>query len=115
VLAGISDALNGLALLVDSPVRPLAPHRGFRLRVADWLPSLVNAGRALVAIGIVELFWIMTEWPNGAFAITFTAIVVLLLGPLAERAYAATRGFYNRHRPRNSFHGDHRICSATGA
>ena len=59
--------------------------RGFRLRVPDWLPSLVNAGRALVAIGIVELFWIVTEWPNGAFAITFTAIVVLLLGPLADR------------------------------
>ncbi|MGH8323472.1 MAG: FUSC family protein, partial [Steroidobacteraceae bacterium] len=57
LLDGISDALNGLALLVDSPVRPLAPHRGFRLRVADWLPSLVNAGRAFVAIGIVELFW----------------------------------------------------------
>jgi uncharacterized membrane protein YccC len=93
LLDGISDALNGLALLVDSPVRPPAPDRGFRLRVADWLPSLVNAGRAFVAIGIVELFWIITEWPNGAFAITFTAIVVLLLGPLAERAYAATVGF----------------------
>jgi hypothetical protein len=26
LLAGISDALNGLALLVDSPVRPLARH-----------------------------------------------------------------------------------------
>src|SRR5262249_11720248 len=35
----------------------------------------------------------MTEWPSGAFAITFTAIVVLLLGPLADRAYAATMGF----------------------
>jgi uncharacterized membrane protein YccC len=75
VLAGISDALNGLALLVDSPVRRLASDRGFRLRVADWLPSLVNAGRAFVAIGIVELFWIVTEWPNGAFAITFATIV----------------------------------------
>ncbi|MGH6848350.1 MAG: FUSC family protein, partial [Methylocella sp.] len=89
VLAGISDALNGLALLVDSHVRPLALHRGFRLRVPDWLPSIVNAGRAFVAIGIVELFWIVTEWPNGAFAITFTAIGVLLLGPQADRAYAA--------------------------
>jgi uncharacterized membrane protein YccC len=93
VLAGISDALNGLALLVDSPIRPLAPHRGFRLRVADWLPSLVNAGRAFVAIGIVQLFWIVTEWPNGAFAITFTTIVVLLLAPLADRAYAAAMRF----------------------
>jgi uncharacterized membrane protein YccC len=93
VLSGISDALNGLALLVDSPVRPLATPRGFRLRVPDWLPSLINAGRAFVAIGIVAIFWIVTEWPNGAFAITFTAIVVLLLGPLADRAYAATVDF----------------------
>jgi uncharacterized membrane protein YccC len=93
LLAGISDALNGLALLVDSPVRPLAPHRGFRLRVAHWLPSLVNAGRAFVAIGIVELFWIVTEWPNGALAITFTAIGVLLLAPQGDRAYVAAMRF----------------------
>jgi uncharacterized membrane protein YccC len=93
VLAGISDALNGMALLVGAPVSPVPRGRGFRLRVPDWLPSLVNAGRAFVAIGIVELFWIVTEWPNGAFAITFTAIVVLLLGPRADRAYAATVGF----------------------
>ena len=76
VLDGISDALNGLALLVAAPVSPVPRGSGFRLRVPDWLPSLVNAGRAFVAIGIVELFWIMTEWPNGAFAITFTAIGV---------------------------------------
>jgi uncharacterized membrane protein YccC len=93
VLDGISDALNGLALLVGAPVSPVPRGRGFRLRVPDWLPSLVNAGRAFVAIGFVELFWIVTEWPNGAFAITFAAIVVLLLGPLAERAYAAAMRF----------------------
>jgi uncharacterized membrane protein YccC len=93
VLAGISDALNGLALLVGAPVSPVPRGRGFRLRVPDWLPSLVNAGRAFVAIGIVELFWIVTEWPNGAFAITFTAITVLLLAPLGDRAYAAAMGF----------------------
>ena len=93
VMAGISDALNGMALLVAAPVRPVPRGRGFRLRVPDWLPSLVNAGRALVAIGIVELFWIGTEWPNGAFAITFTAIVVLLLAPQGDRAYAAAMRF----------------------
>jgi hypothetical protein len=93
VLAGISDALNGLALLVTAFARPPSRRTSVQIRVPDWLPSLVNAGRALVAISIVELFWIMTEWPNGAFAITFTAIVVLLLGPLADRAYAATVGF----------------------
>ena len=53
----------------------------------DWLPSLVNAGRAFVTIGCVELFWIVTAWPNGAFAITFAAIVVLLLSPRGDRAY----------------------------
>jgi Fusaric acid resistance protein family len=52
-----------------------------------------QCGRAFVAIGIVEIFWIVTEWPNGAFAITFAAIVVLLLAPLAERAYAAAVRF----------------------
>jgi uncharacterized membrane protein YccC len=53
-----------------------------------------SAGRrAFVTIGFVELFWIVTEWPNGAFAITFAAIVVLLLAPLAERAYAAAMRF----------------------
>jgi uncharacterized membrane protein YccC len=93
VLAGISNALNGMALLVAAPVSPVPRGRGFRLRVPDWLPSLVSAGRAFVAIGIVELFWIVTEWPNGALAITFTAISVLLLAPQADRAYAAAMGF----------------------
>jgi uncharacterized membrane protein YccC len=93
VLAGISDALNGLALLVGAPVSPVPRGRGFRVRVPDWLPSLVSAGRAFVAIGFVELFWIVTEWPNGAFAITFAAIVVLLLAPQGDRAYAAAMGF----------------------
>jgi uncharacterized membrane protein YccC len=61
--------------------------------VPDWLPALVNAGRALVVIGAAELFWIVTEWPNGALAITFAAIVVILLAPRADQAYAAAKGF----------------------
>jgi hypothetical protein len=60
-LAGISHALNGLALLIGDPARPLPRRRGLRLRVPDWLPSLVNAGRALVTIAAVELFWIVTD------------------------------------------------------
>jgi uncharacterized membrane protein YccC len=93
VLDGISDALNGLALLVAAPVSPVPRRHGFRLRVPDWLPSLVNAGRAFGAIGIVELFWIMTEWPNGAFAIVFTAVGVLLFAPRADQAYATAKSF----------------------
>jgi uncharacterized membrane protein YccC len=88
-LAGISDALNGLALLVTAFARFPALLTSVQIRVPDWLPSFVNAGRAFVAIGIVEIFWIMTEWPNGAFAITFTAIVVLRLAPQAEQINAA--------------------------
>jgi len=89
VLAGISRALNGLALLVDDPARPVPWGSRVRLRVPDILPSLVNAARAFVTIGAAELFWIVTEWPDGAQAIAFAAIVVILLAPRADLAYAA--------------------------
>jgi uncharacterized membrane protein YccC len=92
-LAGISHALNGLALLVGDPARPLPRRGGLRLHVPDWLPALVNAGRAFVAIGAVELFWVITAWPNGAGAITFVAIVVLLASPRADQAYANAMSF----------------------
>jgi uncharacterized membrane protein YccC len=92
-LAGMSHALDGLALLVDDPARPVPRRGGLRLRVPDWLPALVNAGRAFVAIGAVELFWIVTAWPNGAGAIQFAAIVVILLSPRADQAYAAAMSF----------------------
>ena len=89
-LAGLARALNGLALLVAEPAKP-APRRSgiIRLRVPDWLPALVAAGRAFVVIGTVALFWIVTAWPGGNFAITIAAIVVLLLGTRADQAYAA--------------------------
>jgi uncharacterized membrane protein YccC len=93
VLAGISQALNGLALLVADPARPVPWRSSVRLRVPDWLPALVNAGRAFVTIGAVEIFWIITEWPNGATAITFAAITVILLAPRADQAYAAAMSF----------------------
>jgi uncharacterized membrane protein YccC len=93
VLAGISHALNGVALLVADPARPVPRPRCVRLRVPDWLPALVNAGRAFVVIGAAELFWILTEWPNGAQAITFAAVGVILFAPRADQAYATAKGF----------------------
>jgi hypothetical protein len=93
LLAGISHTLNGLALLLADPARPIPRRWRMRLRVADWLPALVNAGRAFVAIGAVELFWIITEWPNGAEAIAFAAIGVILFAPQADQAYATAIGF----------------------
>ena len=93
VLSGASHALLALGLLVDDPASPVLPRRGLRLHVPDWLPALINAARAFAAIGAVELLWIVTAWPNGAGAITFAAIVVILLGPRADQAYAATISF----------------------
>ena len=87
LFAGFAAVLDGLALLVADPVRIRSPRR-MTLHVPDWLPALVNGGRAFVAIGAIEVFWIVTEWPNGALAITFTAVAVILLAPRADAAYA---------------------------
>ena len=93
VLAGFAAVLDGLALLVADPARPRSRRRGARLYVPDWLPPLVNGGRAFVTIGAVELFWVATAWPNGASAIVFVTIVVLLLSPRADQAYAGALAF----------------------
>jgi uncharacterized membrane protein YccC len=93
VLAGIMHALDGLALLVDAPGGPLPGHRGFQLNVPDWLPAFVNAGRTFVTIGAVELLWVVTAWPGGAFAIVFVAIMMLLLSPRGDLAYGGAVAF----------------------
>jgi uncharacterized membrane protein YccC len=93
-LMGIADALNGLALLVADPARRVRRHGSvLHLRVPDWLPALVNAARAVITIGTVALFWIVTAWPSGASAITFAAIAVILFAPRADLAYATATGF----------------------
>jgi uncharacterized membrane protein YccC len=93
VLAGVSHALNGLALLVVDSARPAPRRRGVLPCVPDWLPALVNAGRAFVAVGAAELFWVVTAWPNGARAIVFAAIGVILFAPRADQTYAAAMSF----------------------
>ncbi|MGH7081194.1 MAG: FUSC family protein [Acetobacteraceae bacterium] len=92
-LAGLSHAVNGLALLLADPARPVSRRGIARLRVPDWLPALVNAGRAFTAIAAVMLLWIITAWPSGALAIALTSIVALLLAPLADFSYVAAKGF----------------------
>ena len=93
VLAGIIRALDGLAVLVDDPTRHVPHGRGIRLGVPDWLPALVNAARAFVTIGAFALFWIITAWPNGASAMTFAAISVILFAPRADQAHAGAMSF----------------------
>jgi uncharacterized membrane protein YccC len=92
VLFGLIHALDALALLTGKPDRPDAGRRA-RRHVADWWPAFVNAGRTFVAISAAEIFWIVTAWPNGALAITFTAIVVILLAPQADQAYSIALRF----------------------
>jgi uncharacterized membrane protein YccC len=91
-LIGIRRALDGLLLLVDpAPNIPVPRSAGFS--VPDLLPALVNAVRVFVTIGATELFWIATAWPNGAQAITYAAIAVILFSPRGDHAYATTMNF----------------------
>jgi uncharacterized membrane protein YccC len=92
VLAGFCHALDGLALLTTDPDRR-GRRRGARLHVADWLPALVDGGRAFLAIGAAEILWIVTQWPSGALAITWTAITVILFAPRADEGYARAISF----------------------
>jgi uncharacterized membrane protein YccC len=67
------------------PRLPNQSHSGSDLRPNDPLPCR----SALTDAAAVELFWIASVWPNGALAITFTAIGVTLLAPRAEQAYTS--------------------------
>jgi uncharacterized membrane protein YccC len=93
VLAGMSHALEGLALLVADPAPAHSRRHGVRFLLPDWLPSLVNGGRAFVTISAVAAFWIGSAWPNGALAITWTAVSVILFAPRADEAYASAMSF----------------------
>ena len=87
VLAGLVAVLEALAMLVGDPARAHSSRRKAKLHVPDWLPPLINASRAFMAIGAIEVLWVVTGWPNGGTAIVFVAIVVLLLSPRAELAF----------------------------
>jgi uncharacterized membrane protein YccC len=87
VMAGIVPTLDAIGLLVDAPRGPGPRHGDFRLGVPEWVPAVVNGVRAFVAIGAIELIWLATAWPNGAFAIIFVALVVILLSPRGDLAF----------------------------
>jgi uncharacterized membrane protein YccC len=91
-LIGIRRALDGLLLLAD-PARSVPVSRSMRLHVPDLLPSLLDGARVFVTIGAVELFWIVTEWPNGPQALVFATIGVILFAQRADQAYATLMSF----------------------
>jgi len=93
LLGSFVRVLDGLALLSGNPTSPRSREHSRRVPVPDWLPALINGGRAFATISAVELFWIVTAWPNGALAITFAAISVTLLAPRADEAYVSAIRF----------------------
>src|SRR5258706_2642123 len=93
ILAGMMEAFDGLALLVDAREQPAPARDGFRLTVADYLPALVNGARAFVMIGAAELFWVATAWPSGTFSIVIIAVALLLLSPRGDLAYRGAIAF----------------------
>ncbi|MBV8192374.1 MAG: FUSC family protein, partial [Alphaproteobacteria bacterium] len=92
MLAGLCHVLDGQALLLDDPHRH-RPRRRFAFHVADWLPAGIGAIRAFVAIVVMEVFWIVSQWPSGALAITWTAITVILFAPRIDAAPQGTSSF----------------------
>ncbi len=94
IVANLSRVLDALVLLVSRSPHAVQSARGVRrLRIPDWLPPVVNGGRAFVVILAVAAFWVITQWPNGALAITFAAIGVILFAPRADQAYTVMMSF----------------------
>ncbi|WP_158554706.1 FUSC family protein [Methylovirgula sp. 4M-Z18] len=91
-LAGMVHALEGLALVAHGQ-RPRSLRGTMYLRVPDLLPALVNAARAFVTIAALALFWVITGWPGGVGAIVLAMVLVILLAPRADQAYATARAF----------------------
>ena len=88
-MLGMAHALNGLTGAVD-PSDMIPVKRMARLHVPDWLPPSTTALRVILAVGTISLFWIASEWPGGAFAITFCAVIVVLLPLQGDLAHSAS-------------------------
>jgi len=93
VLTSLSRVLDGLEMLRSHRAPDPLPRRRAGLDVPDWLPALVNAARAVLVIAALELFWIVSEWPDGATAITWGAIVVIVFATRADEAYTTAAKF----------------------
>jgi uncharacterized membrane protein YccC len=91
-LLGLLRVFDALALLAG-PARSLRKRSVARFRVPDPLPACINAARVFVTITTVALFWIVTAWPNGALALTFAAVGVILFSPREDQAYAVAQDF----------------------
>ena len=87
LLTSIAQALDGIALLVEAAARPRPQRSAIQPTIPDWLPALANAARAFITIIMVEIFWVVTAWPTGGFALIVVANLLLVLGAKGELAY----------------------------
>jgi uncharacterized membrane protein YccC len=91
-LIGIRRTFDGLLLLTD-PARHIPGSASAQFHVPDLLPPILDGTRVFVTIGALELFWIVTEWPNGTQAIVFASIGVMLFAQRADQAYVTVMSF----------------------
>jgi uncharacterized membrane protein YccC len=72
LIGQLEEATASLAALqTRAPRRPQIRLRGY----VNWSTALRNGGRAAIAVSLAGLFWIVSQWPNGAATLT-------LIGPL---------------------------------
>ncbi len=91
-VAGIVIALE-VAAWLTAPDQP-APARGPACPApADPLPALLTAGRVCIGVIVAAVIWMATAWPSGPGAITWVAILLLLMSPQQEQAFRAASGF----------------------
>jgi uncharacterized membrane protein YccC len=91
-LRGLSQTAEALTALVD-PAHAVSYRRRLPWYRPDLLPPAIAAVRVLVTLVAIELVWIATAWPNGAQAISFAAIGVILFSPREAQAYSEARAF----------------------
>ena len=91
VASGLESAANGLALLSD-PAHARDVFRIPSIVVADYLPALINAVRVFIGVGAVVIYWIISQWPDGLFAVTFAAVSIMLFAPILDGSAKAALG-----------------------
>ena len=95
----VADALSGaatalkVAAWLENPRLATPASATACLAPADPLPALVNAARVYAAVMAAMLVWMATRWPDGPHAVTFAAILTLLMSPQHEGGVTAATRF----------------------
>ena len=91
-ITGIATALD-VAAWLTAPERPVPQPGQSCPAPADPLPALITAARVYSGVAVACVIWMATGWPNGPGAITWTAILTLLMSPRQEEGFSAAFQF----------------------